>query len=293
MLPYVIPPTDNDYDIDWDAVNETKGVITGWKVEKVKKDIEYNHWRYPPYFVINDFLYKSGSFAEVSSGNGGNSAGTGGSMARFTLAQDYLWVLTQNDLRTIDISDPQNIFKKSVVYLAGDMETIFPYDHYLFLGSQTGMTIYDISNPLAPELISRYNHWQSCDPVVVQNDVAYITLSSGDRCGNTVNRMEVVDLSDLSFPVLRMTYPMQNPHGLAINDSLLYVCEGEWGLKVYDATSPLAPVRIKTITNIHGWDAITLDDLLLVIGEDGLFQYQVNSLEDIRQISYIPVTNSN
>ena len=32
---------------------------------------------------------------------------------------------------------------------------------------------------------------------------------------------------------------MQNPHGLGIDESLLFICEGEFGLKTFDAKDPL------------------------------------------------------
>lgn len=292
LLPYIIPPTDNDYAIDWDAVDASKGVVVDWKTEEVKKEVENPHYP-PPYPVFNDFSLETGAHLISSGGtggNGGNSTGTGGSMARFTIAKDYLWVLTSSNLFTIDISDPRNMLKKNTFNPGWNLETIFPYDNYLFLGSQTGMVIYDISDPLAPEMITQYSHIRSCDPVVVQNDVAYVTLRNGSQCGGTENRMEVINLYYMEAPVLHKIIRYDaSPYGLAVNDSLLYVCRGQSGLDVFDVTAPLDPVWLRTLTGIHGWDAIALDDLLWLIGDDGLYQYQVNSLDDIRPISSIPV----
>ena len=54
----------------------------------------------------------------------------------------------------------------------------------LFIGSQTGMFIYNLSNPDNPVQDGQFNHVRSCDPVIADEKYAYVTLRSGScqRC---------------------------------------------------------------------------------------------------------------
>jgi hypothetical protein len=117
-----------------------------------------------------------------------------------------------------------------------DIETIFPYKTNLFIGSSSGMHILDISSPESPAKVSTYVHIRSCDPVVVDDKYAYVTLRSGTACQGFTNQLEVIDITDLKAPELLKTYPMTNPHGLGIDKSTLFICDGRDGLKAFDAS---------------------------------------------------------
>ena len=85
---------------------------------------------------------------------------------------------------------------------------------------------------------------------------------------------------------------MHNPHGLAIQGEHLFLCEGDKGLKVFDISDPLTLDErlIETNEDFFGFDAIALEnDLLLVIGKDGLYQFDASEASNLRQISVIPV----
>ena len=120
------------------------------------------------------------------------------------------------------------------------IETIFPYEDKLFIGARNGMHIFDNSNPSNPVQVSSFLHVRSCDPVVVQDDTAYVTLRGGfEECNGFTNQLDVIDISDISDPQLIASYPMDFPNGLGIDGSSLFICEGQFGLKVFDATDPL------------------------------------------------------
>ena len=117
-----------------------------------------------------------------------SSNGTGGSMARFTCKGDYLYVVDENNLTTYNVSDSSKIVLKSRTFVGGAMETIFPADSMLFIGSKSGMFIFNLKKPAVPEFLSRYNHITSCDPVVVQGKYAYITLHSSEESWSLFER---------------------------------------------------------------------------------------------------------
>jgi hypothetical protein len=159
----------------------------------------------------------------------------------------------------------------------------------MFLGTTTGMLIYDITDPQVLIRKSSYSHMRSCDPVVVDDTLAYITLRSGTNCGGTVNSLDVVNIKNLSQPAIVRTYPMNNPYGLGKDGNILFICDGSAGLKVFEASNPKSISNIYTYPNIKAFDVIPLGDILILIGDDGLFQYNYSNYKNITLLSSILV----
>ncbi|CAA9291797.1 MAG: hypothetical protein AVDCRST_MAG56-4649 [uncultured Cytophagales bacterium] len=225
--------------------------------------------------------------------NGGQpTAGIGGSMARFTISQNHLYTIDETTMRVYDLALPADPAPGSAVNVGWGIETIFPYKDKLFIGSRTGMFIFDAANPAQPTQLSTFSHLQSCDPVVVDDQYAYVTLRSGPTCRNTtLNQLDVVDITDLRNPRLVKTYPMQNPHGLGKDGNTLFVCEGEAGLKVFDAADVRAIDQNRLGTQaIHSYDVIPFRNVAIVVGNDGLYQYDYSDPKNLKLLSKIAVT---
>ena len=294
IFPPVIPPTIDNYGINYDEIDDEKGVIVGWEVKTILKEIKPDEWQWPypnPIFLDGaeriNFALSDGGYS-----GGGTTFGVGGSMARFTLFSDYLYAVDDRDLKIIKVDDPSQMRKENSIQLTWrGLETIFQYEEKLFFGTQTGMLVYDLANPLSPGYISEFNHINSCDPVVVQDDLAYVTLRTGNNCGAGVNRLDIVDLKDITFPVLLKSYDMSNPHGLGIDSNYLFVCDGTDGLKVFNAEDPLRLKKIAEFPEIDAWDVIPVNGLLFMIGEGGFYQYDYSGPNDIYLLSSISVDN--
>jgi len=238
------------------------------------------------------------SSAAPTSANPGNTTGVGGSMARFTITGQHLYAINSFSLRVLDISNPAVPQLGNLVQLPGGIETIFPYQDKLFIGSMGGMLIYSIQNAATPTFLGSYSHITRCDPVVVSGNYAYVTLranpSGGCGTGNS-NQLDVVDVSNPANPVLKKSFAMQSPYGLGIDANTLFVCEGEFGLKVFNAAEPLkvGEKQIAHFKNINMYDVIPLGNTLLAVGENGLYQYDYTNPQDIKYVSKLPVTKTN
>lgn len=255
----------------------------------------YWWWGRGPY-LFYDVAYLSFSSTGSSSSYSGSkgqtaTAGTGGSMARFTLYEDFLYTVDQRKLQLFDISRLESPSFIKGIDLGWGVETIFPYRDKLFIGTNTGMHIFDNSTPSEPKHLSEFQHIRACDPVVVHEDLAYVTLRSGSVCGGSVNRLEVVDISDLTRPQLVKAYEMENPAGLSINYPTLYICEGEHGLKGFNVSDRLAIDKniLFHEKGMEAYDVISMGSNLMMIGKDGLYQYDATNPKNLRKLSHIPV----
>jgi hypothetical protein len=230
-----------------------------------------------------------------SAARGGDAAvGTGGSMARFTVSGNHLYTVDNSSLHVFDISNLTNPQEAAVENIGwANIETIFPYENNLFIGSNAGMFIYDVSNPLQPNELSFFEHAQACDPVYVDGDRAYVTLRGGTPCQNFTNQLDVIDITDLTQPSLVTSHEMTQPHGLSLKDETLYICDGEAGLKVFDASNDfeIGNRMLAQDASIRTYDVIAspFRDIILVIGKDGFYQYDISDPTNMQKLSEIPV----
>ncbi|NOZ46930.1 MAG: hypothetical protein GXO79_09135 [Chlorobi bacterium] len=275
------------YDEDYPMAEYSpdKGIILRWEQKVITVEEE------DYYGCINckyevDYAMNSSTGTSLSQG-----AGTGGSMARFAVYNTYLYVLKDYEMSIFSVADGANPEYKNFIYVNWQAETLFPSNNNLYVGTTSGMLIFSLSTPTAPTKIATYNHLTSCDPVVVYNNRAYATLSSGSFCSNDVNQLDVIDLSNISSPMLMKSYPMTNPKGLAIDNNTLFLCDGDAGLKVYDISDDYSIDQnlISQFPDINTYDVIALNNILIMTGNDGIYQYDYSDINNIILISKIPV----
>lgn len=225
-------------------------------------------------FILASILLYSCDADSNFSSDTSSDQGTSGSLARFAIANNYLYTVELEQLKIFDISNEQKPAFITQIYPGFGIETIFVKGDYLFLGSKWGVYIYDISTPTLPKQLSLYSHVYSCDPVIVSGNYAYSTLNSSGPCGRGLNQLDVIDISDKSHPDKVYTIEMESPKGLGVSGDLLFVCDN--GIKVFDISDPETPQFISK-ENINAFDVITIDNLLIVVSESGLYEYEFNS----------------
>ena len=219
------------------------------------------------------------------------STGQGGSLARFKIVSHYLYALDASNLKVFDISNPLNPFKVSDKYVTWAAETLFLRKNHMFVGSRDGVYIYDVSSPQNPEYISEFTHATMCDPVVVDENTAYVTLRGGNLCNNlwgggpSLNsRLDILDVSDIKTPTLIANYTLENPYGLGVKGDLLFICDGTAGLKIYNKSNVNSLQLLSTHSQMEAYDVIPLESHLVLIAKEGVFQF---NYEDDNQISLI------
>jgi len=221
----------------------------------------------------------------ISSDSASSDQGQGGSLATFAIKGDYLYTVDNQDLNVFNITQTDNPVLVNTVRIGFGIETIFGFKDYLYIGSQNGMFIYDIENPEFPNELSSVQHFTSCDPVVANENYAFVTLWSDLGCGDFVNQLEIYDVTDVLNPVLINIRELTFPKGLGLYGDYLILCDDE--IKIFDVSDPINSTLVHSIDRF-AFDVIIQGDLLIAIGENGVFQYQLNP-EDITNTSSLSV----
>lgn len=216
----------------------------------------------------------------VNADFGGNSGTTGkaGSLSRFTIVGNYLYAVDQQSLNIFNITNPSSTTKVGSVLIGFDIETIFPYNDKLFIGSSSAMYIYSLTNPASPQLISQVQHFRSCDPVVANDTVAYVTLRGGTRCAGNVNALMVYNITNIAFPRLVTQINLNGPFGLGYSGNGLYVCDGN-DLRVFNISNSNNPSPVLMINNPNEkfYDVIPYGNLLIAYIDYGVAFYDITN----------------
>lgn len=214
------------------------------------------------------------------------NSGQGGSFARFTIVNNHLYSIDNTQLHIYNISQPQQPALENTVDIGLGIETLFSFKNYLFIGANNGMYIYDISNPNNPTNSITFEHATACDPVVANDSLAFITLRSGGRCLHTVDAgLYIVNIKNINNPVQINKVDLMDPYGLGYDGNTLFVCDGAYGLKIFDYTNPSNLQPILNITDFITYDVIPLNGTLLVVGPNEFREYDYSDLQNIHLIS--------
>ncbi|WKN43419.1 LVIVD repeat-containing protein [Tunicatimonas pelagia] len=278
-----------------------KGVVTQWEevdvTETFEGELNGTKWGPGVYQYIDhlgisqqarhDFVQQSNVPIRELNSTAPTPVGRGGSMSRFAISTDHLYTIDDENMQVFDLSSattPTSVNEFSVGFM---IETIYAHQKQLFVGAQNAMYIYDKSVAASPNLQATYWHATSCDPVIANDTMAYVTLRTGTTCEGDQNVLELVDIKQANLPQEVARYNMDSPHGLGLDEHLLFVCEGASGVKVFDARYPYALDNhlISQIDGLFAYDVITQDQHLIVIAEDGVYQYDYTNPEQITLLS--------
>ena len=207
-----------------------------------------------------------------SSSAGAPATGKPGSLSRFAIVGERLYTLESQGVQVFDIRRPADPQRQGSSWVGWGVETLGAYDNLLLIGAADGLYIYDTVNPDNPRMLSRLLHARAQDPVVARGNVAFLTLS-----GN-LNQLDVIDIANPASPRLLRSYPMRRPTGLGVDGNLLFLCDGEDGLKVFDVSDPLNLRELDRQRELRPKDLIAQDSLLITTTATGVAQYSYSPL---------------
>jgi hypothetical protein len=213
----------------------------------------------------DDSLNPAGNFSGI---------GTGGSLASFLVTNNNLYVLSDDEMLTYNLNNESRLTFTTALKLPSHLETISPYENFLFIGSTDAVYFLERSNGDMPTLISTYEHVTACDPVVARNSVAYSTIRSTNCRGiiSGVDLLDAIDISDIANPKVIYSTQVDSPYGLAVNDDFLFVCEAG-GITIFNTDVVTNPILISKTKIGDGvaLDIIQNDGFLIVMTTQGIF----------------------
>ena len=239
--------------------------------------------------IVSVIMIGCGSQSGSTMSDGGSSGGTGqgGSMARFTISGDKLYTINKRYINAFDISIPDRPSPDISQPVDWDVETLYAYKEHLYVGASSGVYIYDKEL----DKVGSFSHVQSCDPVVIEDDIAFVTLSSGGRChlASGENTVEFLSLKDPIHPKLLGKKNMVHPTGLGIDGNNLFICDGVGGLKLFDVnvtennetnttSVSLTYNRASSKPDINCYDVIAYKNLLVVSNSENVKQFDYSHL---------------
>lgn len=245
---------------------------------------------------------ESGTFSTANgsdkSGSGNSGQTLSGSYAKILKINNNIYAIDKSNLTTFAIKE-NGVDKIDVQDVGFNIENLFNHQDLLFIGSQSGMFIYQISESGIPKKKAQENYFslpgiRFCDPVIADSEYAYVTLmtTTEGACRRRfqINELRIYDVRNITSPLLISTTQMEGPKGIGVKGNLLYVCDGENGLKVMDISDKTHPKVINTIEGFKAFDLIINGNKLSVIGEDKLKQYDITDPENIIEYSTILFT---
>lgn len=230
-------------------------------------------------FILLLLACEKTALNDSSAFGGGGATGHGGSMARFTIAGNYLYAVDKQNLNVFDITNPANPVLKRIVQVGFEIETIYPFKDKLFIGSTSVVHIFSIDDPANPQKLSvaiSPEVFRRCDPVVAKDTVAYATLRSNSNCGGTNSILAVYDIKNITQPVQKFSVQVSEPYGLGYLNNTLYVCDKLSGLMIFDITQAYKPVFVKSIKDGDYIDVIAYDNILICWITKGMLLYDVS-----------------
>jgi hypothetical protein len=260
-----------------DSIN----VIVGWVTKDTTVAYTPGNNMYPyPVF------YNCANCEIPVAANSGNATGTNGSTSRFAIVNNYLYTVGSIYLTTFDISNSFEPASASSVQVDWHVETIYPLKDKLFIGTNNGVYMYDISStPGSPVPAGQFTHVRGCDPVIADNDYAYVTINDSSACLGFNNELQVVSIKDLANSFLVQSYQLTHPVGLSKDGNLLFVCDGKDGLKIYNTDDVSNLQLIKQSKDAETYDVIAENGLAIVLAKDGVYQYDYSDPGNIHLIS--------
>ncbi len=259
---------------------DTAYVIVGWQAkDTVVYEVD---------FPIVAYASAGGQFVAESNSKGNYIPGLAGSTARFSIINNFLYAIAAaSSLHAVDISNGADPQLKSTIPFAAVIETLYPFGGHLFIGSQSGMFIYNVSDPSNPREAGSFQHATACDPVITDGEHAFVTLRAGTTCRGTINQLDVLDVTNLSSPALIKSYPLTSPSGLAKDGDLLFVCDGTDGLKIFDAADVRNIKLVRQFDHLEPHDVIAWNNKLIVVAKEGIYQYDYNNFPEVGELSVI------
>jgi len=218
--------------------------------------------------------------------------------SKVAVVDEFMYTVDGFELRLFDISDASNLELIRPIQLAfniGLIEKITIKDNLLYLSNQYSVYYFDITNRSTPAFVNTLDHATACDEITIEGDFIYVSSQESSSCNGWKSHVQVIGLDNMNFPEFLQSIPMTNPQGMTTFNNRLYVCDGDLGFKILNINQPSNGVFSYFIEG--AFLDIQAEQIfhyekdgvyhLVVIGNTGIYQYEVISPTTFKELSFI------
>ncbi len=234
------------------------------------------------------------------------------------LSRPYVYVAAKDGgIKVYDISLPGNMILATTIStsLFGNVDAINIIQDSVYLyvtlgdiwntNEEAGLAIVDVSNPLSPVVLDYYLHPLApggAAAVAIKNNYAYVAaMGNGLIIFDIGNKTNITFKSMLSlannFPhtnTLGDTISKYNARGIALKDSLAYICYDRGGLRIVNVSDVNNPVQTNQycfdslINKATAYNNIVIHNNLAFVTIDyyGLEILDITNPQNINQLSW-------
>ena len=208
-----------------------------------------------------------------------------------TLSTDYQDI-TISDFQLADFGDDKIIDHKTGIYLC-DKTNVYVNegdafgaasnactadDNYLYSVNKGLLTVYDIRDGKAPEIVSTLSGLGKCHDISLLNDGKALIITSRE------NGAYFVDISDPKNPVIASAYPtLEMATGLAVYGDYVFICSRYFGIEIIDASDIYNPQYYSQVSNLEEMYDCSVYDHYLYVGIWGQKKVQIYDISDLRK----------
>jgi len=178
------------------------------------------------------------------------------------------------DIHSFDVTNPALPQHEGTFTTVNYVSEIDYYDGYLYLrnsGNDTGITIYDISDPGNPSEITTFGTEYSFSSDMEMNG-QYLYVTNQDFYGDAM----VFDLENPETPVMINTFPDSGYYGNILIDGNWAWISASSSCKVYNVSNPASPVFAEYYPFGMAHVELGPDSYLYTSQGDGVHVYELN-----------------
>ena len=215
---------------------------------------------------------------------------TSGDLVRaycLAVQDDYIFCGMHNEFTILEASD---IYNLNIVYKdtleERELESIVVKDSLVFLGTDEGLLILNVTDINRPEMISKLATKEHIVRVFLKDTYAYL---------GTINyAFLMIDISDPAnpFEIGRVDENIDDCWGFDVKDSLLFVASEDTDLKIFNITDPANILEVANVKLEYGSTAsgVKVNGDVVYVSRPctcGLYAFDISDLDNIKQLDYL------
>ena len=175
---------------------------------------------------------------------------------------DYAFVADNDGISVIDISDPTDISRLTIIDLPSGAFGLHIIDNTAYVAcAGSGFYIINISDIYNPVILGYHSHDGIAHKVFVSNNLAFVAdYTSGLR---------IYDITNKSDPILEcLYYNTGNIWDVAVSSDIAYLAN-PYGLEVLDVSDPSTPIQLSILPASSDSTHLSIHEEKLFVGRHG------------------------